>query len=923
MRKVSPVPAFRTDYGFAADVSSGVDKDWVVVDAPHDFIAEYGNFSDNAENFKQGYLPRNASWYRKHFSLPSAWRAEGETYVHFEGVFHHATLFLNGHYLMSHECGYTGFTVRLDNHSAVRFGAAPNVLAVRADASFGSGHWYEGGGLYRNVRLVHHSGPTRFVHDGVFVSPELAADAKSVRVTAEVETDAAADDEAAKATVRMELVDADGKVVAAAVAASPGAPSGVVEVQLPVTADLKRWSTQSPHMYTVRATLLSPNASVALDAVSLRVGFRATHFGVDPTPFSLNGHPVKFRGFSHHNSIGALGVAIPERIELFRVQASRGMGANIWRMSHNPYAPALYDVLDTLGVMSWDENRDYGAKYGGGAYVTAMHDMVKRDRNHPSIVIWSFCNEYECEQNDANYSGSRYRAAAYGVDGTRPVTANGPAAPDYLDVQGFSHKKNNTFERFHKGSPTKPSVLSECCSCTSQRPDRSLPSCIAEENSPGLLPYVTGSLGVWTLMDYFGEPHGTGSSAWPYVSCDFGQFDIAGFPKPHAYWYRANWLQKFSADTYGRPPLPSKTVVRILDLTTASSSSGNATVDSASGQSLSAITTAPFAELWVDGQSKGRLSNPRTALGEFSSLAWRWDASRACSRASFPHNASGVQCKGLEHVGAADEGACAQACCAREGCNTWQWNALEGNKKHCWVGMAKVGGCGSPAHPHSQWVGGQRDAPPPPAPFRNATVVAFDASGAKALGSHTLLGPASNATRKLVLQLDVPSASTGTGSALLLDGRDTAMVRVSVVGDNGALIDGATDRVSWRVVSGPGSISGTSNGDPTSHEWLKSPSGNLWGGLGRVFVTVTLDCVSANRELVAAIDGDQGPTVVGSAKACVEGSIVLEAAANGFAATRLSIPVSPDAATHGVLAVASATASDFADGFSYVDSFVG
>eukprot|EP01052_Picozoa_sp_SAG31_P032947 SAG31_NODE_3665_length_4008_cov_1.196726_4_plen_174_part_00 len=122
----------------------------------HDFIAEYGNFTENSEDLHHGYLPRNASWYRKHFYLPADWQSDGgATFVHFEGVFHHATFFLNGKYLMSHECGYTGFDVRLDNATGIRFGTgAKNVLTLRADASFGSGHWYEGGGICAPKTLV-------------------------------------------------------------------------------------------------------------------------------------------------------------------------------------------------------------------------------------------------------------------------------------------------------------------------------------------------------------------------------------------------------------------------------------------------------------------------------------------------------------------------------------------------------------------------------------------------------------------------------------------------------------------------------------------------------------------------------------------------------------------------------------------------
>ena len=160
LRKHSPLPAFRTDYSFAtATADASIDTNWPVVDAPHDFLAEFANFTNDPENFKQGYLPRNASWYRKHFNLPEVWLADGGiTYLHFEGIFHHATVFLNGKYLQSHECGYTGFTVRLDNATGIKFGTGAsheNVLAIRTDASFGSGHWYEGYvASYRVVRCA-------------------------------------------------------------------------------------------------------------------------------------------------------------------------------------------------------------------------------------------------------------------------------------------------------------------------------------------------------------------------------------------------------------------------------------------------------------------------------------------------------------------------------------------------------------------------------------------------------------------------------------------------------------------------------------------------------------------------------------------------------------------------------------------------
>ena len=858
-RYYSPSPAFRTDYAFAT-AKSNVDADWPVVDAPHDFISENANFVDDIRNFKQGYLPRNASWYRKHFVLPSAWQRDGLlTYIHFEGVFHHATLFLNGHYLLSHECGYTGFTVRIDNTSSLLYGDGhTNILALRADASFGSGHWYEGGGIYRPVHLVRVS-PAHIVADGLFVSPQ--SDGSVVRASAEVELSEAGVGgggrlaAAASRTIAVRLSLLNGTQLLATnttakATIDAGAPAILLAAELHAPAgSVELWSTQSPNLYTVRAEVISTaeesdglsvedRAPTVTDSVEKRVGFRTVEWTANGV--YLNSERVTLRGFAHHNSIGGLGVAVPERVNLFRVQASRALGANIWRQSHNPYSPHLYSLLDLLGTMCWDENRDYGAKYMGGAYAIAMRDMVKRDRSHPSIIVWSFCNEVECNQMDAAYSADAFRSAALSVDRTRPLTANRHGnAPlsARLDVQGFSHKQNTTFKTFHKWNPDKPAVLSECCSCIQDgnqrmQSDRGLPSCISEENTPMKLPFVAGSLGVWTLMDYFGEPHGTGTSSWPYVSCDFGQFDIAGFPKSHAYWYTSNWLQAVPLSDAGRPPLPQRPVARILDLPPF----GDRAI-------LRAIVTAPFSQLYLDGVAQG------------------------------------VRPAAFDKFGA--------------------WTVTN------WTG--------------AYWFAA------------NATLVALSerGEGARVLATHTVLAPQAASRHVLKLSLDVPSPTTGTGEALILDGRDTALVRASIVdANNGALISSATDRIAWRVVSGPGRMDGVSNGDPRSHEQMKSTQVNAWGGLARGFVKVTEDCVSPGREALAGIDvdSDRSPTrVVANASACDTSTIVVAASSSSLKTdeARISIKVSADAAVDSAFAVAAATAKGMPAGFSYMEGFVG
>lgn len=325
------------DYLFAtADATSDIDREWAVVDAPHDFIAEYGNFTEDSSDQHHGYLPRNASWYRKHFHLPAAWQSDaGATFVHFEGVFHHATIFLNGKYLMSHECGYTGFDVRLDNATGIRFGEGKeNVLSLRADASFGSGHWYEGGGIYRPVHLVHVA-PTHITRDGLFVPPE--GDGSLIRASAELET--TGPDTAASVRFSLFEVGGFGSTPPIAIAMSektsvPAEGRHTVTVSAlikPPAGAIKQWTTKRPQTYSVLAEVLVDNKVV--DSVHTTVGFRTTTFSgaAGTPPFTLNNQPLHFRGFSHHNSIGGLGVAIPERVQLFRVQASRAMGSNMWR----------------------------------------------------------------------------------------------------------------------------------------------------------------------------------------------------------------------------------------------------------------------------------------------------------------------------------------------------------------------------------------------------------------------------------------------------------------------------------------------------------------------------------------------------------------------------------------------------------------
>lgn len=536
----------KKDYALAA--ADYDDSEWVVVDAPHDFSVENGTFSPD-NDFKHGYLPRTTSWYRKHFTLPEDFDSS-RIEIHFGGCFHVCSFWLNGEFLAVHTAGYTEFTVRLDNSTSLKYGEGEeNVLAVRADASFGSGHWYEGGGLYRGVTLMQSSPIAHFPKHGVFVASEVGTVSGPAVITSSVEVELAARSGKEEEVYLIDITvtnSTTSEVVAqqqATVSAASDVPTiQTVNMTLLAATHLQRWSMSDPALYTVKTTLTRTSTDEVMDEDVTATGFRTTEWNA--TGFYLNDELVKLRGFSHHGSFAGVGAVTAPRVNLFKIQSSKALGANTWRMSHNPYGEALYKQLSSTGQVVWDESRDFGYEYR-----QQMEDLAKSHRSHTSIVVWSYGNEYELQQvrqNAQNTTNFAYREAALSMDPTRSTAENDLTLKGYdelyIDVKGWSHAANSTFVDFKEQYPDVPQVLSECCSCMSQRTgsaygDRTIDPCIWEENSPLQIPYVAGSLGVWTLFDYFGEPGYSGQDeGWPEVSSSYGQYDLCGFPKPHAYW---------------------------------------------------------------------------------------------------------------------------------------------------------------------------------------------------------------------------------------------------------------------------------------------------------------------------------------------------------------------------------------------------
>ena len=886
----------QTAYEFArADLPEA--DSWPIVDAPHDALMDLNNsFSESGGDQRHGYRVRNVAWYRKTFTLPSDWapaqNGGGAVLVRFEGVHHFAQLWMNGVYLGEHSSSYGAFTVRLDNVSGVEFGGL-NVLAVRADGSYGSEHWYAGAGLIRHIAILRVP-QVSFVESALYVPSELA-ESRVVQLSAELQNFDSGGG-SVSATVLFAVVDGTGAELASGESApvsvsGPAGNTAVASVSLTLPDTVKAWSISSPARYTVAASLRV--AGVSVDAMNTTAGWRSTRWDPDQG-FFLNGLKVKQRGFSHHNSFGGVGVAMPQRLDAFRVQAARALGANIHRMSHNPYREGLYDLLDALGVLVWNENRDMGP-----AYAFQMGEMAKRDRNHVAVVVNSLCNEVECTNLPS--VGEEMVKLSKAVDPSRPTTANSNGADGLsavIDVQGFSHAPNATFAKAHASSPAQPLVLSECCSCSTQRFPREETSdgCIYDQNSPGIdLDFVAGSLGVWTLIDYFGEPPGP----WPFVSSSFGQLDLSGMPKPNAYVYAAMWRERVAASDAGRVALTPAPVARITDLLDQLSPGGG-------GVLVHGIVSTPFAELLVDGVSLG----VQPSAGRVLQWAVKSPLSANCS--SWPTPLNGVQCHGLSKVAAAANAKECEAAACSASAAAWQFERSLG----CWIGSPAETPCKASK---DAWVGAARAGAG--AAVHNATLLAR-AADQSVVATHFLAAPLSSAPAALALVVDVPSTTTGTGTSLFQDGDDVALIRVATVDAAGSLVSVTPVNVTFSIESGPGRIAGVTSGDPASHEQPNGATVATFGGVARVIVQITADCASPLRDRINAIDTDGGKrTSVGPEGApCVLGPVIVRASAPGFEDVTTLILTSSDPAD----APLEATVRSFSTGaVAFLESFAG
>ncbi|MBZ5584414.1 MAG: DUF4982 domain-containing protein [Acidobacteriia bacterium] len=550
---------------------------WRTVDAPHDWSIEGKIDPQSPMGGSGGFFPAGVGWYRRTFTVPAAWSGK-RVGVEFEGVYMNAAAFINGHELGMHPYGYTSFFHDLTPHLKP---GANNVLAIRVDQSKQrNSRWYSGSGLYRHVWL-NVTGPVRVAPWGVFVTtPEVNAERATVSIKTRVINESAKKSDVA---LRTTVYGRSGAAVGQSNSSAAVDPGGSAEVSQQISVNRPAiWAPESPNLY--RAVTRVTQDGKVVDEVSTPFGIRSIEWSAEKG-FLLNGKAVKMTGGCVHHDNGPLGAAAFDRAEERRVQILKESGFNAIRASHNPPSPAFLDACDRLGMLVMDEAFDCWSKGKNPFdYSVVFKDwwqrdidaMVLRDRNHPSVVMWSIGNEVP-ERGEPLGAEEAKMIADYlrGLDRTRPITAalnlvlgkwsNTDGYYSALDIGGYNYNLNNHVED-HKRVPSR------VMACTESYPQDTFNYwAMAAE-----FPYIVGDF-VWTAIDYLGEsglgrwyyrdPKDTAregyGAPYPCHGADCGDVDICGNRRANAHYRNIVWDRGERLFLGVRQPAPEGKELRV------------------------------------------------------------------------------------------------------------------------------------------------------------------------------------------------------------------------------------------------------------------------------------------------------------------------------------------------------------------------
>lgn len=456
------------------DVKNGESPDfntagWRVLDLPHDWSIEGEYSPEHGTDWQSGFLPAGIGWYRKDINWKSDWENK-IVKIHFEGIYLNSDVWINGHHLGHRPNGYLGFEYDLTEHLK----AGKNVIAVRVDHSkMLTGRWYTGSGIYRHVWLKIKN-PLHIDNYGVhFVTPEISREKAKFEVSVDIQNRYSED---RTVDVRVNLVDQRGNEVASNwknVELQKG-KNTTVNLQGDIS-NPELWSPDNPYLYTLISSIADDQK--VIDRNELNVGFRKFKFDTD-YGFKLNGKITELKGVCDHHTAGSVGSAIPDDVLLYRLRLLKEMGCNAIRTAHNPFSPAFYNICDSLGLMvmnefldGWEQEKathDYGL-YFEEWWEKDATSFIKRDRNHPSIIIWSIGNEVRKATLETQKKLIDY---FHRLDPTRPVTQGGkspsrddtgPNIMEQLDLAGYNGQgeEKGVFENHHKKYPNQVIVGTE------------------------------------------------------------------------------------------------------------------------------------------------------------------------------------------------------------------------------------------------------------------------------------------------------------------------------------------------------------------------------------------------------------------------------------------------------------------------------
>lgn len=538
------IASFDTDWRFlkgdatGAELANFDDAAWRKLDVPHDWSIEGPFDKNNPTGGAGGFLPAGVGWYRKHFTLPADDK-DRRVFIDFDGVMANSNVWINGFHLGTRPYGYVSFRYDLTGH--LNFGSNQrNVIAVRADNSGQpASRWYSGAGIYRHVRLVV-THPVHIENWGTFVTtPRVGPDKATIRVQSEVVNQS---NTARDLSLQVTVLDPNGRPVQTTETKTQSVPPSTTMIfsQDLVVKNPKRWDLDHRHLY--RAVARVRDGKTRLDDETVAFGIREVRFEPE-TGFWLNGRNFKLKGVCLHHDASAFGAAVPLRAWERRLEILKQLGVNAIRTAHNPPAPEFLDLCDRLGFIVMDElfdcwtvaknPHDYHL-YFKDWWRIDTRDTVRRDRNHPSVVIYSAGNEiHDTPKPDiAKPILAALVATFHQHDPSRPVTQglfrpnvskdydNGLA--DLLDVVGQNYRENEILAA-HKQKPTRRILGTE------NRHDRTawLPM---RDNKP-----YAGQF-LWTGIDYLGE-----APRWPTVAHNSGLLDLPGTIKPLGFQRQSWW----------------------------------------------------------------------------------------------------------------------------------------------------------------------------------------------------------------------------------------------------------------------------------------------------------------------------------------------------------------------------------------------